>query len=154
MSSTISAARAALYAALAADPPPSTNDPDETIQVVFGDPAAYQEQEVVAVRGLRPPNDEEQVLLGPAQPQDEQYAIGVTVKVHNPAADAATVDARGFALADWVRQVVYADRTFGGVLVLGATIASQTSPDGATPAEGGGAFIYIDLAVLCHGRTT
>lgn len=153
MSSTISAARQALFALLTAAAADNTN-PLYGVQIAWGDPLAAEEQEVVSMRGLRPPNDEEQVLLGPTQPQDETYAIGVTVKAHDPAGEAATVDARGFALADGVREAVYADRTFGGVLAFGARVVSQISADAAQPAEEGGFVIFVDLAVLCHGRTT
>jgi hypothetical protein len=148
MASTISAARLALHALLAAHTWPG-NDP----QVTFGAPDAYEEQEVVALLGVQDP-DEEFAALG-AQRRAESYVLEVGVKAHDPgAADAQAVDTRAFALAEAVRAVVGANTTFAGappITVLPAEVISQTS-DGAQASEGGGWVCFIRLLVRCQTR--
>jgi hypothetical protein len=148
MASTISAARAALYALLAAN-----TYPGAAPQVTFGPPDAYEEPEVIAMLGVESP-DEEAAALG-AQRREEIYGLVVGVKAHDPAGTAATVDARGFALADSVRAAVHATTT-GRTLsstVRTAEIARQTT-DGVQPADGGGWVIFIRLLVECRQRIT
>lgn len=148
MASTIAGARQALYDALAAHVFPGTAP-----QVEFGSPLAYEEQEVVALMGVEAPDEDEAVFGGP-RPRDEQFTLVVTVKVHDPAAESGSVvDARGFELADEVRDVVYADQSLSGALGTAgwARVESQTT-EGAQPANGGGWFMFIDVRVRCRAR--
>jgi hypothetical protein len=146
MASTISAARAALYALLAAN-----TYPGAVPQVTFGPPDAYEEPEVIAMLGVESPDEEPAVIGGP-RPREEQFVIVVGVKAHDPAGTATTVDARCWALADEVREVVYANQSLTNTLTTGwARIASQTS-DGAQPAEGGGWVAFCTVKVLCRAR--
>lgn len=148
MASSIASARVALYDLLAAHTYPGL-----TPQVAFGAPAAYEEQEVVALLGVRDP-DEEFAALG-AQRRAESYVLEVGVKAHDPgAATAQVVDGRCFALADEVRAVVTANPNFAGappITVLPAEVISQTS-DGAQAAEGGGWVAFCVLQVRCQTR--
>jgi hypothetical protein len=147
MASTISAARAGLHALLDAHTWPAPRP-----QVTFGSPDAYEESEVVAMLGVETP-DEEPAVIGGNKPREEQFVIVVAVKAHDPAGTAATVDARGWALMDEVREVVYADQTLAGALTGAswARIASQTSV-GAQPADGGGWVYFGQTRVACRAR--
>lgn len=146
MASTISAARAALFALLDANTYPGARP-----QVNFGAPDAYEEAEVVAMLGVEAPDEEPAVIGGP-KPRNEEFTIVVGVKAHDPAGTAATVDARGWVLADEVREIVYANQTLTSTLSTGwARIASQTS-EGAQPAEGGGWVCFVQVRVLCRSR--
>lgn len=121
-------------------------------QVTFGAPDAYEEQEVVALLGVEA-GDEDDAVLGGARPREESFVLVVAVKVHGPEDDAATVDARGWEIADGVRAEVYDDRTIGGALspTGWARVASQTS-EGAQAVENAGWVIYIEVRVLCRAR--
>lgn len=148
MASSISAARGALYSLLAAadyNPPP-----DEPVQVTFGPPENFQEQEVVALLGLFNP-DEQDAALG-AQRHEETYDLEVALKKHDPAGNPDAVDARGFAMADIVRGVVHSNRTLGGA-VRDARVISQTT-DGVERSEGGGWIIFVRILVRCRQRIT
>ena len=148
MSSAISAARSSLYTLLAAH-----SFPGNPVQVTFGAPSAYEDQEVVALMGVEA-GDEDDAVIGGARPRDEEFTLLVKVKVHDPAmASAGTVDARGWVLADEVREVVYADRTLAGALAPAgwALVSSQTS-DGALSADGGGFVIFVDVRIRCKAR--
>lgn len=147
MASRISAARAALHAILAAN-----TWPGAVPQVTFGRPDAYEEPEVVAMLGVETPDEEPAVIGGP-KPREEQFVIIVAVKAHDPAGTAATVDGRGWALMDEIRELVYANETLSGALTAPgwARIASQTS-EGAQPAEGGGWVFFGRTRVACRAR--
>lgn len=154
MASTISAARANLFAALTARPFAAPT-PESTPQVTFGAPAAYEEQQVIALLGVEAGSEDDEVLGGP-KPREEEYTLVVGVKVYDPAAETANaVDERGWSLADEVRDEVYADRSLGGALggAGWARVSSQTSP-GALAAEGGGWVIFIEVRVLCRARVS
>lgn len=148
MASSIASARLALYDLLAAHTWPGVKP-----QVTFGAPDAYEEQEVVALLGVRDP-DEEFAALG-AQRKAESYDLEVGVKAHDPGAvNAQAVDTRAFALAEAVRVVVNANPNFAGApptTVLPAQVISQTSV-GAQAAEGGGFICLIRLLVRCQTR--
>lgn len=150
MASTISAARAALHALLAAN-----TYPGAVPQVTFGRPDVYEEPEVIALLGVEAPDEEPAVIGGP-KPREERFTIVVAVKAHDPAGTAATVDARGWALMDEVREVVYANQTLSGALSAPgwARIGSQTSEEGAQPAEGGGWVLFGKVRVACRARLT
>lgn len=149
MASTITATRTNLHAALTA----AFSGAGQP-QVAFGAPDAYEEQEVVAMLGVET-SDEDDAVLGGARPRDESFTIVVAVKVHGPEDDAATVDARGWEIADEVRSLVYEDRTIGGALdpTGWARVASQTS-EGAQAVENAGWVIYIEVRVLCRARVS
>jgi hypothetical protein len=148
MASSIAAARLALHALLAAHTWPGTQP-----QVEFGAPAAYEEQEVVALLGVQDP-DEEFAALG-AQRKAESYDLEVGVKAHDPGAvNAQAVDTRAFALAEAVRVVVNANPNFAGappITVIPAQVISQTS-DGAQAADGGGWVAFCVLRIRCQTR--
>lgn len=146
MASTISAARAALYALLVAE------EALAGVQVTFGPPDAYEEQEVVALLGVETP-DEDPATIGGARPREETFVLVVAVKVHGPSDDALTVDARGWALLDIVRSTVYANQTLAGALSQPgwARVASQTS-DAVVPVEDGGWVFFGEVRVLCRAR--
>ncbi len=148
MASTISAARAALFALLDANTYPGARP-----QITFGPPDAYEEPEVVAMLGVESP-DEEAAALG-AQRREEVYVLIVGVKAHDPAGTAASVDARGFALADSVRSTIHATNTSRTLTnnVRSAEVIRQAT-DGVQPAEGGGWVIFLRLAVQCRQRIT
>lgn len=147
MASTVSAARAALHALLVAH-----SYPGAVPQVTFGPPDAYEEPEVVALLGVESPDEEPAVLGGP-RPRDEFFVLIVGVKAHDPAGTATSVDARGWALADEVREVVYANQTLTSSLTAPgwARVESQTS-DGAQPAEGGGWVCFVKVRIFCRSR--
>lgn len=149
MASTISAARAALYALLAANTYPGAQP-----QVTFGPPDAYEEPEVVALLGVESA-DEDPVFFGEAGSRDEAFTIVVAIKAHDAAASAQTVDARCWALADEVREVVYANQTLSGTLSGPgyARVSSQTG-DGPIVAEGGGWVAFCAVRVLCKAGIT
>jgi len=147
MASSISNARSSLYTLLAAH-----SFPGNPVQVTFGAPSAYEDQEVVALMGVEA-GDEDDAVIGGARPRDEEFTIVIGVKVHGPTDDAATVDVRGWLLADEVREVVYANRSLGAALTPSgwARVSSQTSV-GAQSAEGGGWVIFLEVRVLCRAR--
>lgn len=149
MASTISAARAALHALLAANTYPGTQP-----QVTFGPPDAYEEPEVVAMLGVESA-DEDPAFFGEAGSRDEVFVIVVGVKAHDPAGTAASADARCWVLADEVREVVYANQTLTSTLSAPgyARISSQTG-DGPVPAEGGGWVAFCAVRVLCKAGIT
>jgi hypothetical protein len=161
--STIATARAALYELLLADAPDRTaNVPTQLpkpIQISFG-PPAHEEQEVVALLGVRN-NDEDTAALG-ARRRAESYELEVGVKVHNPAAGpitaeaiaggkptVATVDARGFELAEWVRSVVHGHWTLSGTVRTAAVTRQLT--DGVQLGEKG-ALIFFLLTIECEAE--
>lgn len=150
--STIAPARAALHALLLADAPDRTanthGELPRPIQVSYG-PPAHEEMEVVALLGVRDVS-EDAGAIG-ARRREEEYEIEVGIKVHDPAAGAGSeaailVDARGFALAEWVRQTVHRHWTLSGT-VREAAVTRQVT-DGVQLAEKG-ALIFILLTVEC-----
>lgn len=156
MSSTIAAARAALYQMMLDEPELSG------VQVTFGPPDAIEEDEVVALlRVLDPSEDEAQLGAGC---KDETYRIEVKVKVHRQAAtadDALEIDARGWYLAGIVRDLVHGrnnnnDHTLGGTVNLGASVESQTSDGVQRFVDLGGKdlgwAIFVSLMVRCKAR--
>lgn len=160
--STIAAARAALYALLVADAPLSItptphNHQPRPVQITYG-PPAHEELEVVALLGVRSP-EEEVGALG-ARRREEVYELEVGVKVHDPTAGPATaeaiaagtrtqidVDARGFELAEWVRSVVHHHWTLSGT-VRAAGVTRQIT-EGVQLAEKG-ALIFLLLTIECE----
>lgn len=151
--STIAAARAALYALLVADAPDATavqsNHLPRPIQIAYG-PPAHEDMEVVALLGVRSP-EEDVGALG-ARRREEEYELEVGIKVHNPAAGAGSeaailVDARGFELAEWVRSVVHGHWTLSGT-VRTAGVTRQVT-EGVQLVDKG-ALIFLLLTVACE----
>lgn len=149
MPSSISAARAALYAKLQAHASLGAGG----LQVVYGPPDAYEEQEVISLLGTVD-TDEEAITLGPGN-KDETYDILVGIKAHNPAGTAAEVDARGYAIADAVAGAVEADQnyTLNGT-VLWAFAGGPRTPNrlGVLPAKGGGWVLFLEVPIRCKAR--
>lgn len=144
MPSSVRAARANLFAALAASPDLAG------WQVVFGAPDAYEEQKVVAVLGFGPVSDEP-AAIGQRR-QQEQYRIEVRIKAHDPAAsDAAQIEADAMAAYDAVRDAVTADPTLDDAVILALPAGTDESP-GALSAEGGGWVMFASAFVECVAR--
>lgn len=144
MGSSIRLARANLHAALAASPGLAG------VQVVFGAPDAYEEQQVVAVLGFGPVGDEP-AAIGQRR-QEEQYRIDVAIKVHMPDADTgAAVEARAMALYDAVRAVVVANVDLGEAVTFCVPAGMDESP-GPQSAKGGGWVMWIVAGVECVAR--
>lgn len=151
--STIAAARGALYELLAEDPPAATSQVPtqlpKPIQVSYGDPS-HIELEVVALLGVRSP-DEDDDALG-ARRRVEKYDLEVGIKVENPAAgdDAAAravVDARGFFIAEWVRSVVHRHWTLNDT--VRTAFVRQQITDGVVPKDKAGCVIFILMVIHC-----
>lgn len=148
MSTTAGTARVNLHTLLTAD----ATVVSDGVQVTYGPPEAYEEQEVIALGGVETSDEDDAVIGGPA-PRDETYVLLLRVKAHGPDDTAAEVDARGFALAERVRAVVYADRTIGGAMgSAGWARVSSITTEGVFPAEGGGFVIFLTVRVLCRAR--
>lgn len=144
MGSSIGAARANLHAALAAAPALAD------VQVVFGAPDAYEEQQVVGVLGFGPVGDEP-AAIGQRR-QEEQYRIDVGIKVHMPDANtAAVVEARTMELYTAVRDVVMANETLGDAVTFCVPAGMDESP-GPQSAKGGGWVMFISAGVECVAR--
>ncbi len=144
MASSISAARAALFARLAAA------DALAGVQVTYGAPADHEDPEVVALLGVRDP-DEEAAAMGAGR-KDETYQLEVGVKVHDRGGEAADVDARAYALADAVAEAVEGtgDYTLGGTVMW--AFVTSTVGVGAQAAEGGGWVCFLTVLVTCKAR--
>lgn len=152
--STITAATADLFARLEAAAEPAGSL--EGVQVTFGPPAAHEEQEVIALMGIRDAG-EEYAALG-AQRREETYDIELGVKVHDPTSDAdnaAAAFARSRELVDAIEAIVHGSsegRTLGGSVRTAHARTSRT--DGIQPAEGGGWVVFWRVYVTCAARLT
>lgn len=144
MQSSISSARLALFDRL------SVAGGLAGVQVTYGTPAAHEEPEVVALLGVRDP-EEEPAALGAGR-KDETYQLEVGIKVHSRDGSAAAVDTRAYALADAVAEAVEGtgDCTLGGT-VLWAYAAGPLGI-GAQAAEGGGWVCFLTVLVTCKAR--
>ena len=144
MGSSISPARANLFAALTAAPALAD------WQVVYGAPDVYEEQNVVAVLGFGPVGDEP-AAIGQRR-QQENYRIDVAIKAHDPAAStASSVEDLAMSAYDAVRSVVTANPTLGGAVTNALPAGTDESP-GAQSAEGGGWVMFITAGVECVAR--
>lgn len=153
MASTISAARVALFNKL--EQAAAGGGVLSDVQISWGDPLAYEEQEVVALLGISAP-DEVPASLGNLS-RDESYGIEVRIKVYGPEDDAATVDGRAFAMADAVRSVVNVQPPTLSGTVRFAQVTSQRCDAGVQPVlnESGsqtGWICFIDMTVGCSAR--
>lgn len=147
MASTIAAARQALYYLLVAEPLLAG------VQISYGAPANHEEPEVVALLGVRNITEEPE-QLGMIR-KEETYLLDVGVKAHSRTADAATTDARGFAIAEAVRGVAGTTRTnitLSGTVRTAMVVNEET--EGVQPAEGGGWVIFLLLQFECSARIT
>jgi hypothetical protein len=166
MSSSIGPARAALYALLVAAAGttgnPLNNGAGSAVQVVFGPPDQYEENEVVGILGIRQPV-EAAIVLGP-QPnvRDEQYAIEVAIKTYDPAGTALSVEARWQEMYDAVRDVILANPrlsdTVQWALPTGQESDGPRRPLKDSPQPGEGAFepgwvMRLDMHVNCKARS-
>lgn len=144
MPSSISAARLALFDRL------SVAGGLAGVQITYGRPTDHEEPEVVALLGVRDP-EEEPATLGAGR-KDETYQLEVGIKAHSRDGEAAEVDLRAYALADAVAEAVEGkgDYTLGGT-VLWAYAAGPTGV-GAQAAEGGGWVCFLTVLVTCRAR--
>jgi hypothetical protein len=122
------------------------------VQVLFGPPEAYEEQEVVAVLGLGQDNEDTAGL----DLASEDYVINVRVKVDKPdASDAGEVSTRAWALVDGIRAAIEADELLGGaVMKAKVTGAASAGPLPALDEPNGnqqGWAQYVDVRVTCLG---
>jgi hypothetical protein len=155
MGSAISESRSALHARLLAAAYPVAEG--RSVQVTYGPPGAREGQDVVAMLGVRNP-DEEPKQLGNLN-KEETFWLVVGVKAHwvappgeTEAEQAEAVDARGFAIADVVRGVVGTTRSN---LRLGPSYLAQVvsqETEGVQPAQGGGWVIFIQVIFECRAR--
>ncbi len=147
MASSISAARASLFDML------SRSSLLNGVQVTYGAPAAHEEAEVVALLGVRDP-EEEPAALGYGR-KEETYQLEVGVKVHGRDLEAAEVDTRAYALADAVADTIEgnADYTLNGT-VDWAYVAGPTGvgAQSAQSADGGGWVCFLTVLVTCRAR--
>jgi hypothetical protein len=146
MGSTIGAARARIFELI--DSHPGLTD----VQRTFGLPTDNEDRQVVALAGVAD-SDESHAQLG-GNRREETYTVTVAIKVHDPAAAGSegrgAVDARGFALADTVRDAIASDRTLSGTVRLAVPVATRS--DGVQNAEGGGAVIFTFVDINCAAR--
>lgn len=148
MSSTISPARQALHANLL------MAFTSTAVQVRFGNPKDFEQQQAVGILGTGPAS-EDFALLGPNQPDDEKYAIALRIKVHEPSSnDGAATDAAAWAVYDTIRAAVRSDPTFGGVLIMPARTSAARSDGPFQPEDASGWAVFIDFTVDCFGRAT
>lgn len=149
MGSTITAATADLYARLAALAVPAGTL--EGVQVTFGEPGDYEDQQVVALMGVTSP-EQQGVALDVAS-REEHYNIEVGVKVHDPTEDSAqTVFGRSRELCDAIANAVHGSpegRTLGGAVAAAQVVSQETESFG--PAAAGGWVIVWRLFVACVG---
>lgn len=150
--STIAAARAALFGMLAADRGLAG------VQVVFGAPDSYEDARVVALTGVR--DAEETTAMVNGDRRKEVFVLEVSAKSHMQGEkDPLVVEADGLYLAERVRAVVLAGRSLptGGPDLLGAvdtaypsgTISNPSYPALTVPAEGGGYACLPVVLVTC-----
>lgn len=147
MSTSIENARAALFAMLEAETQLAG------VQVVYGQPADYEEQEVVAIGGLVD-SAETQFTFGPFR--QESFGIEVKYKAHNPAATSADVGARASELGEAIRSSVLSDRSLQGTVLTAEPGGIQ--PDGSehpvNVADGGGFVAFQRIVVRCLSVVT
>lgn len=153
MGSSISAAPLALYDRL------EESAALEGVQKTFGPPAAHEAPEVVALLGIKNP-DEEARQLGNVGSRREKYWIKVGIKVADQTAtDPRTVWIRGFEVADAVRAVSGLENNnlnlggVGGVRTCQPISTETVYEDGVVPLEGGGWVILINVIFEVHADT-
>lgn len=145
MPTSIPGARANLFAALAAAPWPSPAP-----QVTYGSPDAYEDQQVVAMLGFSPVDDDP-AAIGQRR-QEEAYRIEVKIKVHDPAAATGrSVEVRSMALYDVAWNVVIDNPDLGGAVTFCHPSGAEAS-DGPLAAEGGGWVMFVSIFVACTAR--
>lgn len=150
MGSSISAAQGVVFGRLSVAAALAAAPPRPAVQVTYGPPDAEEAQEVVALLGVRNP-EEEPVSLG-AGGKDETYQLEVKVKAHDPAATAQEVNERGWAIADVVVDEVEGsgDYTLDGSVMW--ALCEPTTTPGVQPAQGGGWVIFLTVLITCRAR--
>lgn len=141
MASALAMAHANLYNVLSSE---------LDVQVTYGVPDPYEENEVVAIRGFR--SSEEDAAIG-AQRREENFWITLTIKVWRTGGDSKHIADRTFAIYDEVRAAVHADRTLNGAVRL-AGVGNANSLEGIQPAAAGGRIMFLDCEVDCRARIT
>lgn len=149
MPSAISASRQALHTLLAA------SSALNGVQVTFGVPAGYEEREVVALTGVVAAGAEFAALGG--QRKEETFGLQVAIKVHDPAGDSDTVDARGFALYEAVRDVLTGNINLSGTVrqaIVGSLVTDGVQPAVDESGTAQGCVIFLTATVNCAVRIT
>ncbi len=155
MATSIATARANLHSLLVTAAPTSSTQPDRKVQVAFGPPDSYEDQEVIALLGVETP-DEDARALGRNQ-RHEEYVLIVGVKAYDPTGTAASVDARVYALADVVRSTVNGNDTLKVNNVPAVYDAAPVSlrsrfPDGVIPHVDGGWISILEVVIRVQQR--
>lgn len=161
MASTIGASRAALKTLL--DTAAATvGNALFGVQICFGPPDVYEEQDLVAILGIRDSQELSQVLGNQRPVRRERYDIRVAVKCHKPEGSAADVETRCVAMYEALRTVVLTNDRLG----LAATAMAWCLPvgqesDGPVPvrksvSEGrevqDGWVMQMDMFIECVAR--
>ena len=120
------------------------------VQVAYGVPALYEQDEVVAILGFR--GSEEDAAIG-GQRREENFWITIRIKVWQTSDDSKRVADRTLALYDEVRAAIHADRTLKGAVRL-AGVGTPVNQEGVEPATGGGRVMFLDCEVDCRARIT
>lgn len=142
----VSAAYDALFALYATAAATGSGTTIEGVQVVYGPPTEYEEQEVVALLGLA---NADEVTAGMAIDEGD-FTIIVRVKVHNPAGDSAqAVSQRGWVVVDKLEDLVEATPLLSGA-VAKARPAGVASIGVQRVSDAPGWVIYIDVLVNCR----
>jgi hypothetical protein len=144
MASSISAARAALYDML------SASSLLNGVQVTYGAPDAHEDPEVVALLGVRDP-DEEPAALGYGR-KEETYQLEVGVKSHKRDGSAAEVDTRAYELADAIADTVEGSGNYTLNSTVDWAYVAGGIGVGAQSAEGGGWVCFLTVLVTCRAR--
>lgn len=161
MATSISNARTQLHRLLTVATASGSGTAIAGVQLSFGPPIVYEEQEVIALRGVRIPQ-ERTVVLG-NRSREEDFFLVVDVKHYDPAGDAESVDQRGWAMADAVWKVVDDNTKLPDAAaarsVDWAVVAGRES-DGALPAMSAdglavvGWGIVVTVLIHCRARIT
>lgn len=150
MPSTIPAARRWLHDQIAAHPSLTS------VQIVWGGPVFHLGDDTVGLLGFEP-QAVDAVNIGAVSEFDELYTLHVGVSASDggtSAAAARRVDDRATALAEIVSDLVDANPTLGGTVIVAER--DVWTSDGAVYVEQASGFtgwtMFIDVAVDVHGR--
>lgn len=161
MSTSIGRSRAALYSLLQ-DAAANSANTLYGVQITFGPPDVHEEQELVAILGIRSPSELARVLGPQPNVRNEEYDIEVAVKCHKPAGTALEVETRCIAMYEAVRAVITGNDRLGltATQLVWAFPTGEES-DGPVPVRkqnadgrevGDGWVMRLDLRVQCKAR--
>lgn len=157
MASSIGAAGLALATLLETATVDNTS-PLYQIQVTFGPPDQYEEQEIVAIIGVTALTEISRVLGPQPNKRDEEYSLDVAIRCEKPAGTAKETWTRGWAMYQAVRAIILANQTLTGTVFTAFPNPSETSGVVRPLAEDGtdrrlpGWVIRIDMGIVCRYR--